>query len=221
MKFQYILFDLDGTITDPKVGITKSVAYALERQGIMVDNLDTLCKFIGPPLKDSFQDFYQFDEETALAAVDHYRDYFSVKGLYENEMYPGISELLYDLKQKGKRIILATSKPTVFAEKILDYFELTQYFDYIAGSELDLSRSAKKDVIAYALEKCNITERKMVVMIGDRMHDIIGAKHNQISSIGVLYGFGSYEELSEAGADAIVNSISDLKQILLNYGETL
>ncbi len=214
MGYQYILFDLDGTVTNPKVGITKSVAYALDSFGIKIEDLDSLCKFIGPPLTDSFKEFYNFNEAEIASAVSKYREYFSTKGLYENEMYPGIKELLEKLKQNEKTIILATSKPTFFAEKILEYFDLAKYFDFVAGSEMDLSRNTKTSVIKYALEQVGITNNSRIIMVGDRKHDIIGAKENEIKSVGVLYGFGDKEELMEAGADYIVENITELSALL-------
>ncbi len=213
-EYQYILFDLDGTLTEPKVGITKSVAYALGYYGIHVEDLDTLCPFIGPPLKDSFMKFYGFDDEKAEEAVEKYREYFRPYGVYENEMYEGIPELLEMLKQKGKRIVLATSKPTVFAEMILEHFQLRPYFDCVVGSELDGTRVKKGEVIACALEEAGILDRSQTVMIGDREHDILGAKENGIDSIGVLYGHGSRTELEKAGADVIVGTVDELSEFV-------
>ncbi len=213
-EYQYILFDLDGTLTDPKEGITKSVAYALKYYGIQVDDLDELCKFIGPPLKDSFMVYYGFDDEKATEAVEKYREYFRPYGVYENKVYPGVKNLLEHLKQCGKTVILATSKPTVFADVILEHFGLKRYFDVIVGSELDGSRVKKGDVIAYALEQAGMTDKSQAVMIGDREHDIIGAKENGLDSIGVLYGYGSMEEFEACGADCIAENVEKLWLIL-------
>lgn len=211
---KYILFDLDGTITDPKLGITKSVYYALNKFKITTTNLDELCKFIGPPLKESFMEFYNFCEEDANQAVLYYRDYFSSKGIYENFVYDKIEDLLVSLKNENKTLIIATSKPTVFAEKILKYFELIKYFDYVFGSNLDGTRTKKSEVIECALKEANIKDYKEAIMIGDRKHDINGAKANSIDSIGVLYGYGNFEELSTSGATYIADDISQLKKIL-------
>ena len=210
--YKYILFDLDGTLTEPKEGITKSVAYALEYFGIHVEDLDTLCCFIGPPLKDSFMKYYDFSEEQAVEAVTKYREYFKPYGVYQNEVYEGIPEMLSALKNAGKKILLATSKPFVFADVILDHFDLKKYFDGVYGSELDGTRVKKGDVIAYALEQSNVEDKKLAVMIGDREHDIIGAKENGLDSIGVLYGHGSLEEMQEHGADMIVESVAELHE---------
>ena len=219
-NYQYILFDLDGTLTEPKVGITKSVAYALEYFGIHVEDLDTLCKFIGPPLKDSFIEFYGFDDEKAEKAVEKYREYFSPKGVYENEVYAGIKTLLKNLKESGKKVVLATSKPINFAELILKHFGLYQYFDCVVGSELDGRRVKKGEVIEYTLEQAGITEKSQVVMVGDRKHDIIGAKENGLDSIGVLYGHGDRAEHEACGADIIVETVDELSKVLFE-GEEL
>ena len=211
---KYILFDLDGTVTDPMIGITKSVRYALNKFGIEVEDLNNLCKFIGPPLKDSFMNFYNFTEEDALKAITYYREYFSTNGLYENTVYENFEDMLIALKNDGKSLIIATSKPTVFAEKILEHFNLKKYFDFISGSNLDNTRTKKADVISYALEQQMINNMSEIIMIGDREHDIIGAKALNIESIGVLHGYGSYEELSSSGADYIVKDVSELKSLL-------
>lgn len=216
-QYQYIFFDLDGTLTEPKVGITKSVAYALKYYGIHVEDLDTLCPFIGPPLKDSFMKYYGFDDAKAEEAVEKYREYFRPYGIYENEMYEGVDNLLTQLKECGKTIVLATSKPTVFAEIILKHFGLRSYFDCVVGSELDGTRVKKGDVIAYALEEIGVTDKSKVVMIGDRDNDILGAKENGLDCIGVLYGHGSREELELAGADRIVETVEELSSSLSQY----
>ncbi len=212
---KHVLFDLDGTLTDPKIGITKSVAYALEKFNVSVDSLDDLEKFIGPPLRDSFKDFYGFSEEEANTAVEYYRERFSDKGLYENAIYSGIKELLEKLKSLGKTLIVATSKPTVYAVKILEYFDILEYFEFVAGSEIDGTRSDKAEVIAFALTQNKISELSDVIMIGDRKYDIIGAKKTGIKSIGVLYGYGDLEELNQAKADYIVRDVRELEEILL------
>lgn len=212
---KYILFDLDGTVTDPMIGITKSVRYALNKFGIEVKDLNTLCKFIGPPLKDSFMNFYNFNKEDALKAITYYREYFSTNGLYENTVYENFEDMLILLKKHNKSLIIATSKPTIFAEKILEHFNLKKYFDFISGSNLDNTRTKKADVIRYALEQQMINNISEIIMIGDREHDILGAKALNIESIGVLHGYGSYKELSTSGADYIVKDVAELKSLLL------
>lgn len=211
---KYILIDLDGTITDPKLGITKSIQYALKFYHIMEEDLDSLCKFIGPPLRTSFMEYYGFNEEKTEEAVAKYREYFAVTGLYENEVYEGMKELLSNLKAEGKTLIVATSKPEIFAQKILDHFELSQYFDGICGATLDNTRGTKEEVIRYALKQHNIEELSEVIMVGDRLHDMEGAKAVGIASIGVLYGYGSREELEEAGADWIAATVHDLYELI-------
>ena len=210
----YILFDLDGTLTDPKEGITKSVQHALEHFGIQTDDLDSLTPFIGPPLRDSFKRYYGFSDEQAWEGVQAYREYFSVRGWVQNKEYPGIKEMLEALKEAGRVLLVATSKPEEFAKKILDHFDMAEYFDFIGGANMDETRVRKGDVIRYVLEENQITELDKVVMIGDREHDIIGAKENSIDSIGVLYGYGDREELSVAGADWIVDTVEELGSLL-------
>ena len=208
--YNTILFDLDGTLTDPGLGITNSAAYALKKHGIEVTDRTVLYPFIGPPLLDSFQRFYGFSEEQSEQAVADYREYFQEKGLFENEVYSGVEELLQHLKESGKRLIIATSKPEEFAVKILKHFGLASYFDYIVGATMDSSRSKKGDVIAYALEVCGITDKTDVVMVGDREHDVLGAKENGLDSVGVLYGYGSREELEKAGATCVAEMVEDI-----------
>lgn len=214
-QYKHLLFDLDGTITDSEDGITRCVEYALNHFGIHVNDLRELSKFIGPPLLDSFKEFYNFTEEQAVVATKKYRERYEKKGIFENKLYPSIKELLADAQQNKKIVILATSKPEIFAKHILDYFQLSRYFSFIAGSGLDGSLHTKTDVINYVLQSYNITNLSSVVMIGDRKHDIIGAKNVGIDSIGVLYGFGDHKELSEAGADYIVEDIPALRKLLL------
>lgn len=215
MKKTYILFDLDGTLTDPMIGITKSVQYALRFYGIEESNLNTLCPFIGPPLKDSFMKYYHFPESQAEEAIKKYREYFSVTGIFENRVYDGIEELLKELKSCGKRLLVATSKPEEFAVQILEHFGLAQYFEYICGASMDEKRVKKGDVIAYAIEMAGIEDISLAVMVGDREHDIIGAKENGMDSIGVLFGYGSRKELEEAGAHLIGESVKELTKLLI------
>ncbi|EMC00718.1 HAD family hydrolase [Streptococcus mutans] len=214
--YQTILFDLDGTLTNPALGITNSLAYALEKFNIEVTDKKELYRFIGPPLQDSFENFYHFSKEDSLKAVDFYRDYFRHKGLYENEVYQGIPDLLERLKAQGKKRLVATSKPEEFARQILKHFELFDYFDLVAGASMDGSRRLKGDVIAHALTSAQVSNLSAAIMIGDREHDIIGAKKNGLDAIGVLYGFGSQEELEKAGAKDMAKTVADLRKILLS-----
>lgn len=214
-NYQYILFDLDGTLTNSQLGITTCVAYALESFGIHTENPEELRKFIGPPLKESFVKYYNMTDGEGDRAVEKYRERFATVGLYENEVYEGILELLQKLKAQGKTLLVATSKPTVYSDKILEHFGLKEYFSYIAGSELDGTRVNKAEVIQYALEQMKITESGKIVMIGDKEHDMIGAGICGVDSIGVLYGFGEREELENHGATYIAETVSDLEKILL------
>lgn len=213
---QTLLFDLDGTLSDPMLGITHSVQYALSKYGIMVNDLQTLCPFIGPPLQDSFQEFYHFTSTQADEACKYYHEYFVEKGMYENKLYPGVPRLLEQLRNDGKKLMVATSKPEPLARQILQYFGIDHYFQFIGGDTLERTRSAKAEVIKYVIEQNNITDLSQLVMIGDRKHDVIGAKAVGLVSVGVLYGYGDRCELENAGADCIVETIQDLEKVLLN-----
>ena len=216
MKYSYLLLDLDGTVTDSMTGITRSVQYALKHFGIEIKELSLLQPFIGPPLKDSFKEFYHFTEEQATLATSKYHEYFSSKGIFENAVYAGIKDFLQKQKKENKQILLATSKPEILAKQILDHFELSFYFDFIGGATFDDSRSSKKDVINYVLENCQLKNKlDKCIMIGDRKHDIEGAKANHISSAGILYGYGSKEELIQAKADYIVKDLKELQTVLI------
>lgn len=217
MRYQYLLFDLDGTITDPKVGITTCVQYALEHFGIHEPDNDKLEPFIGPPLQDSFEQFYHMDAESAKQAVAKYRERFQTVGLYENEIYDGMADLLKTLKEGGCRLAVASSKPTVFVKKILEHFDVVQYFDVVVGSELDGSRAKKEEVVQEALRqldpKGQVSSGQMV-MIGDRYFDVQGAKAHHLDSIGVAYGYAAEGELQQAGATFVVDTVQQLKELL-------
>lgn len=220
MEFNYIFFDLDGTLTDSGIGIISSVKYALKKYGIEEENSDKLKRFIGPPLTDSFMEYYGFDFCKAKEAVEYYREYYSEKGMYENELYSGIKELLAGLKRESKTVVLATSKPKFYAEKILEYFGILHYFDFIIGSNLDGTLSDKKEIIYEALKISGTALKKeSVVMVGDRKFDIEGANYNGIKSIAVLYGYGSYEELEKAGAHYKAASVEEINKIIFNKVE--
>ena len=212
--YNILLFDLDGTLTDPGEGITNSVAYALGKFGIEVTDKTTLYNFIGPPLVDSFMKYYDFNKEDALLAVDYYREYFGVTGIFENRVFDGIPELLDTIKKTGRIIALATSKPEQYATRILDHFDLSQYFDFIGGATMDETRSKKADVIEYTLKQLNVTDKSNVVMVGDRHHDIDGANQNCLDSIGVLFGYGDREELETAGATYIAKTVNDILKFI-------
>ena len=213
-SYSTILFDLDGTLTDSSHGIINSIIYALEKYDINDYEMSLLRKFLGPPLHESFEKFMGFDKEKSLQAVKLYREYFSSKGLFENEIYGGVSDLLQNLKENGKALIVATSKPQLFTDRIMEHFNLAKYFDFIAGSNMDTTRSKKAEVIEYALSECNIKDKSKVVMIGDRAEDMIGAQTVGVDSIGVEYGYGTFDELKNAGATYIVKTVGELKDLL-------
>ncbi|WP_144556038.1 HAD family hydrolase [Bacillus sp. X1(2014)] len=214
-EYKIILFDLDGTLSDPKVGITKSVQYALEKLDIIEPNLDKLECFIGPPLQVSFAEYYGFSEEKSQKAIDFYRERFKQKGMFENELYLNIPPLLKSLKEQEYTLIVATSKPTVFSEQILKYFNIDHYFDLVVGSNLDGTRTSKTEIIQYILEKYKDYMLDNFLMVGDRKHDIIGAKNVGIDSIGVTYGYGSFEEISQSNPTHIVRSVDQIRDILM------
>ncbi|MBD5503248.1 MAG: HAD family hydrolase [Lachnospiraceae bacterium] len=215
--YQYILFDLDGTLTDPKLGITSCVQHALRKFGIEEPDRDRLEPFIGPPLSDSFQEFYGFDEEKIQQAIAYYRERFSTIGLFENEIYPGIPQMLKELQESGRHLAVASSKPTVFVTQILEHFGIHAYFEVIVGSELDGTRVKKEEVVEEALRQLlhGAEQRRDVVMVGDRKFDIEGAKAYHIDSVGVAYGYAAQGELEAAGADVIVETVEELGKILM------
>ena len=209
---KYILFDLDGTLTNPKEGITKCVQHALRHFGIEKE-CDELTSFIGPPLKEQFMEFAHLSEDDAVEAVRIYRERFAPIGLFENEIYPGVAELLAELKRQGKIIALATSKPTVFATKIVEKYGIAPYLDYLSGSELDGRNVEKAAVVKNAMTALKASMEE-TVLVGDRMHDAEGAKINGIKCIGVSYGFAAEGELENAGVEVIANTPQELCGIL-------
>lgn len=214
MAFDTILFDLDGTLTDPGIGITNSIAYALEQRGMPVPPREQLFRFIGPPLLDEFQKVFGVTEAEAREMVAQFRVYFESRGIFENRMYDGIPKMLQRLRDHGCRLVLATSKPEVFAEQVLEHFSMRQYFSAVAGSTIDEGRTDKADVIAYALGKLETVGRPL--MVGDRRHDVVGAKANGIPCLGVLYGYGSQQELTEAGAARLAETVEDVAELALS-----
>ena len=214
-NYDIILFDLDGTLTDSAPGILNSVRYACRKLGLEMPRETTLRKFLGPPLIDSFRQLVGLSDAEADRAVSAFREYFPTKGLFENEVYPGIPALLADLKAAGKTVLIATSKPEEFAKRIMEHFNLAQYCDFICGATLDETRTDKAEVIAYALETAGITDKTGLVMVGDREHDVLGAKKNGLPCIGAVYGYGTAEELTAAGAAALAETVEELHNILL------
>ena len=213
-RYDTLFFDLDGTLTDPGQGITSAIMYSLEKLGLPVPERTELYKFIGPPLIGSYREFYGFSQEEAVRAAALYREYYGEKGLWENRVYDGIPALLAELKADGRQLCVATSKPEPFAVRIMERFDLARYFDHICGATMDEKRDSKHLVIEYALGVCGVTDRHSVLMVGDRKHDILGAKESGLDSMGVLYGYGNREEFAAAGADYVAETVADIGVIL-------
>lgn len=212
---QYILFDLDGTLTESAPGIINSLKYALERLGVTDYDKTILDRFIGPPLAVSFEKFFGFKGEKCNNAIKIYREYFSEKGLFENSVYPGVEDMLSRLKSAGLRLAVATSKPEVFARRILDKFGLSGYLDVICGIPLDNEKMTKAQVIARAISELNAADKQTVLMVGDRDYDVMGAHQNGIECMGVTYGYGSRKELEAAGAEYITASAEEAAELML------
>lgn len=215
MHYRHILFDLDGTLTDPREGITRSVQFALARLDIDEPDLQALEHFIGPPLLQCFMHSYGLDEATAWQAVAHYRERFAAVGLHENRLFAGIGELLQLLRQQGRALYIATSKPQVFAERIARHFDLSRYFQRIYGSELDGRRTDKVELIGHLLAEERLPAADCL-MIGDRKHDLIGARRNGLDAAAVGYGFGSHEELQAEAPTYHFASLAELHRAFLS-----
>ena len=213
-SYSYILFDLDGTLTDSGPGIMNGFAYAIEKMGGQIPDREELGKFVGPPLKDSFSRVLGYNQEDTDKAIKLYREYYNTMGgVLENSVYPGIEELLSDLSQDGKKLFVATSKSANATNTVLEHFGLKKYFEFVATSD-DKDRPQKADVIRYLFEQCGIVDRSQVVMVGDRENDIVAAKEVGIDSIGVLYGYGDREELTAAGATYLAENTAEIKAII-------
>ena len=219
----YLLFDLDGTLTDPMEGITKSVQHALRAFDIEEPDLQKLTPFIGPPLKDSFMEFYGFDEAKAEEAIARYRERFRDVGIFENKVYEGIPEVLAELKNQGCHLAVASSKPEIFVKQILEHFAIAEYFEVVVGSELDGRRTDKAEVVHEALNQLygeepdsesTLLKKKTTYMVGDRKFDIIGAKKAGLKSVGVSFGYGPREELEAEAPDYIVDTVPGLMKVL-------
>ena len=210
--YTHILFDLDGTITDPAEGITTCVRHALHCQGIEEENYQNLCRMIGPP---GFRDFYDMDEEHAWQAVRDFRELFARIGVEKNIPYPGMKEALLRLRDAGKVLCVATSKPEPFARAIADRFGLAECFDFVGGASLDDTRTKKAAVIEYVLASVGSPKPEQVLMVGDRRHDVEGAAAFGIDCVGVLYGYGSREELTAAGACFLAEQPADIADYVL------
>lgn len=214
--YKTILFDLDGTLTDPGLGITNAVAHALQKAGRPVPPREQLYKYIGPPLLDSFERFEGMTPAEARQAVGFYREYFVPTGMFENMPYPGVEALLAHLRAAGRTLLVATSKPEPFAVRILEHFGLARYFDHIVGSTLEETRTAKAEVIEYALRQAGVEDKGTAVMVGDRDYDVRGAREAGLGCIGVLFGYGSAAELTAAGALAVAADMPELERLLLS-----
>ncbi len=229
--YDIILFDLDGTLTESAPGIVNAVLYALKKNGIEETDRDKLMTFVGPPLYDSFQTHYGMSKQQADHMVDDFREYYHERGWKENASYKGIPEMLQILRAQGRKLAVATSKPEETAKQVLAWFGLTEYFDLIAGATMDDSRSRKGDVIAYAIAQLEAeaagesensekgsagknANHDHILMVGDRSHDVAGAKENGLPCVGVLYGYGSREELEAAQAAAICAEVGDLPGVI-------
>jgi phosphoglycolate phosphatase len=212
MNYKNILFDLDGTLTDPFLGITNSWKYTLRKLNIEIDQ-DILKTFIGPPLEKTFSEYFKFNKENTEIGKKYYREYFSEKGLYENTLYDEIEKILKELNTRNKVCILATSKPIFFAERIIKYFNIDIYLKYAVGGNLEGTFVEKEDIIKYIIEKYNL-KKPETIMVGDKKYDIIGVNKNGIKSIGVLYGYGSKEELEKERPEYIINNAREILEII-------
>jgi len=214
--YNIVFFDLDGTLTESAPGITGSIAYVLDNWGIPYRDLDELHVFVGPPLHEAIKNYYSFTDDKATQFVKEFRAYYSDKGMFISSVYPGVVELLEKIKASGRKIMLATSKPEEMAIRILEHFELSKYFDEIAGATFDNSRVNKDDVIKYLLDKLPEEDRDVtkIVMVGDRKHDVLGARAVGMDCIGALFGYGSREELEGAGAKYIAETALDIYEFI-------
>lgn len=209
--YKAIFFDLDGTLTESGEGITKSVQYALEKIGKPEEDLEKLKVFVGPPLMEQFMKYAGVDEATGRKAVEFYRERYEVKGIYENHPYESVEEMLQELKRKGYILAVVSSKPEYYVTQILDYFKLSSYFDVVVGSEMNGARTSKSEVIEEALKRINMSDkRNEVLMVGDKEHDVLGARAAGLDCVAVAYGYGTQEELTEANPLKIVDSVDEL-----------
>ena len=212
-SYTHLFFDLDGTLTESAPGIMNSARYALAQYGITDIPDSSLRKFIGPPLMDSFQEFFGFSPEKAREAMKKYREYFAEKGLFENSVYPGIRESLTALKSQGRKLFVATSKPEIYTNRILEKFELTHFFEFVGGADIEETRSEKAKIIEHVIKSAGLesqVQAGQILMIGDRKHDIIGAHKNKIPCCAVLWGYGNLEEFKENAADFVIEKPAEL-----------
>ena len=214
-KYSTVAFDLDGTLTDPAAGLTSGFAYALSKMGVDFGDRSKLLRFIGPPLMEEFQAVYNMSEADAAETVRLFREYFSVYGWWDNKLYDGVCEMLCALKSEGCTLVLATSKPEIFAKKILRLFDIEKYFDFVGGASLDKSRVQKWQVLEYALSSVGSPKKEECILVGDRKYDAEGAEICGIDSLGVLYGHGSREEIYAAPFTAVAERVEDVAAFIL------
>ncbi len=214
-KYDVIAFDLDGTLTNPERGLIASFIYAFKKMGVDYGKPEELKRFIGPPIYEEWQKEFGFTPEESARALLIFREFFSVYGWWDNELYSGVSELLASLKAKGKKIILATSKPEIFALKIVELFDIKKYFDFVGGAATDKTRDKKHEVLEYALNAIGNPNREKCILVGDRVYDAEGARTCGIDSLGVLYGHGSDEEIKNSGFTLIAKTVADIDKLLI------
>jgi len=214
MKHDLILFDMDGTLVDSKEGIFNSIAYALDFFGVKAKNSDEWGFLLGPPIRDGFRMLGDFTDGQVEGMVTKYREYFARKGMFESSLYPNVAEVLEHLKQNNVKMAVATSKVYDYAEKILSYFEIAQYFEIIVGAEMDGRRSEKPEIIAHALNNLDKNREMRTIMAGDRKYDVLGANAHSMPSIGCLWGYGSKTELEVAGVTHLAENITDILKII-------
>ena len=214
-KYDIIAFDLDGTLSDPSHGLVASFIYAFKKMGVDYGAPESLKRFIGPPIYEAWQEEFGFTPEESSRALLIFREYYQVYGWWDNEIYDGVPEMLQKLKSAGKTIILATSKPEIFAKKILNRANLTQYFDFVGGAATDKTRDKKHEVLEYSLASVGVTDKSRAILVGDRIYDAEGARACGIDSLGVLYGHGSEEEIRAAGFTLTAKTVSDINKILI------
>ena len=213
-KYDTIAFDLDGTLTNPERGLIASFVYALKKMGVNYGDESSLRRFIGPPIYDEWQKEFGFTPEQSSEALLVFREYYSVYGWWDNEIYPGVKEMLSELKNRGKKIILATSKPEVFAKKVVRLFDIEKYFDFVGGAATDKIRDKKHEVLKYSLDSLGVTDYNKVILVGDRVYDAEGARLCGVDSMGVLYGHGSADEIKSSGFTLICENVSDITKLL-------
>ncbi|WP_208028161.1 HAD-IA family hydrolase [Rhabdothermincola sediminis] len=216
MRYHTVLFDLDGTLTDPREGLLNGLERALATIGMTVEDRDSLDILIGPPAHDGFARYLGLTEPSLSVAVAAYREYVAERGAFENRVIDGVPELLAELTGAGASLAVATSKPTPTAMTVLDHFGLTSWFAFVAGADYTGDRQTKRDVIEHALRELRVRSPEGVVMVGDREHDVIAARHLGVASIGVLWGYGPRSELEDAGADHVVETVAELRELLLS-----